>query len=72
MKLTDTADEVASLDDCLKSTRNRVEIALIIHAAHRDELLPTILEDLYCGTQLVLDQYCVALPQPEALGENDT
>ena len=47
------------LEERLKTTRNRAEIALLLIAQSREELLPTILEDIYFGTQLILDKYCI-------------
>jgi len=47
------------LEERLKTTRNRAEIALLLIAQGREELLPTMLEDIYFGTQLILDKYCV-------------
>ncbi len=47
------------LEERLKTTRNRTEIALLLIAQGREELLPTMLEDIYFGTQLILDKYCI-------------
>ena len=55
----DTAKQVASLEDCLYSSARRIEIAGVLSTVGRKDLLPTILEDLYCGVQLILDNYCV-------------
>ncbi|KKL49049.1 hypothetical protein LCGC14_2319400 [marine sediment metagenome] len=55
----DTADEVATLEDCLKSTINRAKIALYLKEENCLDLLPTILEDLFCGCQLIMDNFCI-------------
>ncbi len=47
------------LEERLKTTRNRAEIALLLIAQSREELLPTMLEDIYFGAQLILDKYCI-------------
>ena len=55
----DIAEKIGSLEDCLYSTGNRVEIAKMLLNLGRTDLLATVLEDLYYGTQLILDEYCV-------------
>lgn len=55
----DTADEIAPLEELLKTTINRAKIAQTINNARRPDLLATVLEDLYCGAQLILDNYCI-------------
>ena len=57
--MKDTAQEVADLIDLLHSAKNRVAIADILLEQDRWDLLPTILEELYCGTQLIIDKYCI-------------
>ncbi|GAI04365.1 unnamed protein product, partial [marine sediment metagenome] len=47
------------LQEWLKTTRARCEIALLLIDAKRNDLLPTILEDLFYGTQIILDCYCI-------------
>ena len=47
------------LEERLKTTRNRCAIALNLIEHDRQDLLATILEDLFCGTQSILDLYCV-------------
>ena len=59
MKLVDTAQTIASLEECLYSTHNRVEIAKLLIKADRSDLLATVLEDLFVGVQLILDEFCV-------------
>lgn len=55
----DTADEIADLKDCLFSTVQRARIALVLIDKGETDCLPTILEDLFYGTQLILDNFCV-------------
>ena len=57
--MKDTANEVASLDEMLESTINRACTARALIIMGADVFLPIILEDLYCGVQLILDNYCV-------------
>lgn len=55
----DTANEVAPLDELLKTTRNRVNIALFLLERGKWDELPTILEDIFGGAQLIIDNYCI-------------
>jgi len=57
--MSDTAEETGTLDQCLYSNLNRILIAQVLRSAGRDELLPTILEDLFTSCQSMLDKYCV-------------
>ena len=56
--MIDTANEIASLDECLKSTINRARIAQLLDDMGREDLIYTALEDLARGVQDILDQ-CV-------------
>ena len=47
------------LTERIKTARNRCDIALILIDKGKDNLLPTILEDLFYGSQIILDRYCV-------------
>ena len=47
------------LEERLKTTRNRVDITLILLGLQRQDLIYTILEDLHYGTQLIMDKYCL-------------
>ena len=58
-KQNDTANQVGSLAECLYATANRVKIAQILLDLNQDELLPTILEDIFVGCQFMLDRFCV-------------
>lgn len=58
MNADDTANKVSDLETLLYSTHKRVEIAEYLQETGKDELLPTALEDLYCGVQLILD-HCI-------------
>jgi len=57
--MKDTANEVATLEELLHSTECRVKIARILLKEKHKELLPTVLEDLFYGAQLILEHYCV-------------
>ena len=46
------------LEERLKTTRNRCDIALLLIRFNANSLLPTVLEDLFSGTQCILDLYC--------------
>jgi len=50
--------EIAPLKDLLYSAGNRVKIAEILLERGDTELLPTVLEDLFYGCQLILE-HCV-------------
>ena len=47
------------LEERLKTTRNRVEIALLLIELGRKDLVFTVIEDIYFGTQCMLDIHCV-------------
>jgi len=47
------------LEERLKTTKNRAEIGLLLIKNKREDLLPTILEDLFYGCHIILDKYCV-------------
>ncbi len=47
------------LEERLKTARNRCSIALLLIEHGRDELLPTVLEELFYGCQIILDRHCV-------------
>lgn len=47
------------LEERLKTTRNRVEIALLLLELKRTDLIYTVLEDIYFGTQCMLDIHCL-------------
>jgi hypothetical protein len=55
----DTANEVGTLEQCLFSTGQRVLIAQMLLKHGYDYLLPTVLEDLFTGVQMILDNYCI-------------
>jgi phage shock protein A len=57
--LEDTANEIAPLDELLKSMANRVELARLALESGREDLITTILEDIAYGAQLITDEYCV-------------
>ena len=43
----------------LTTTKKRCDIALLLVQYGKEELLPTILEDIFFGSQCILDYYCV-------------
>ena len=47
------------LEERLKTTGRRVEIALLLMGLGRNDLIFTVLEDLYYGCQIILEKYCV-------------
>jgi len=55
----DTANQIASLDECLDSIGKKLEIAKILYRQKRLDLFPTIWEELFRSIQLVLDNWCV-------------
>ena len=55
----DVADEVAPLEELLKTAINRAKIALMLVELNQEALLPTILEDLFRGCQDIIDHHCV-------------
>ena len=59
IKSMDTANEIGTLEQCLYSTINRALIARVLIEQDRQDLLPTVLEDLFTGVQMILDEYCI-------------
>ena len=57
--MTDTANEVSTLDELLHSAYNRVVIARLLLEQGKTELLPTILEDLFWTAQTIVDNHCI-------------
>ena len=55
----DTADEVGTIDDCLYSIGNRVEIAKVLSELGKTRLLETELEDIVRSVQVMCDEHCV-------------
>ncbi len=47
------------LPERLQSARNLIDIAQILYAMNRDDLLPTILELLYAETEFILQEHCI-------------
>ena len=47
------------LEERLKTTIKRAEVALLLIRYGFPKYLPTILEDLHYGTQLILELYCI-------------
>ena len=48
-----------SLLESIKVIRNLSEVALILRAKERDELLPTVLELMLMELQAIIDEHCV-------------
>jgi len=57
MEEPETAEN--DLVERIKTTKNRCEIALLILDNGREDLIYTELEDMYYGTQVILDKYCI-------------
>ena len=57
--MKDTANEVGTVDDCLYSIGNRVEVAKILFKMGEQKLLETILEDIARTVQDMTDEHCV-------------
>lgn len=55
----DTADKVASIDECLYSIGNRIKIAQFLCEVNKTRLLETELEDIYYFIQVMFDEYCI-------------
>jgi len=47
------------LKENLKSLQNHIEVSFILINLNRQELLPSILEDIYCLAQEITDDYCI-------------
>ena len=43
----------------IESIRRKCEIAALVHKQGRDDLLPTVFEDLYEDAQTVVEGFCV-------------
>ena len=57
--MKDPVHQICPLEDLLFTAGKRIEIAEELIKLNRYDLLPTILEDLFYGTQTILDHYCV-------------
>ena len=55
----DTAEEVGTVEECLYSLGNRIEIAKILNNMGQTKLLETSLEDIFYFCQCMTDEYCV-------------
>ena len=55
----DTADEIGTVDECLYSSANRIEIAKLLSSLGKTKLLETELEDIYRGIQVMFDEHCI-------------
>lgn len=57
-------NEQEELVELLKSIKNRCEIALFLISSQSistriEGWIPTVLEDMYCDCQAVIDNYCI-------------
>lgn len=59
MNNDDTAEKVATIDECLYSLGNRVMIARMLSTTNQTKLLETELEDIAYFVQCLMDEYCV-------------
>ena len=58
--IIDEPHEMANdLEERLKTMRNRVDIALLLHEQGYDSLIYTVIEDMAYGVQIILDRYCI-------------
>ena len=55
----DTADCTGTVEQCLYSLGNRIEIAKLLYRMGEEKLLETELEDIAFFTQQMTDEYCV-------------
>ncbi len=56
----DTADKVGTVDECLYSIGNRIEIAKILSELNKTKLLETELEDIARTVQDMWYEHCVS------------
>lgn len=52
-------DDQDWLEEQLKTMRNLCEAGLIVHGLCRDDLMPTILEEILVEAQQAVDDFCV-------------
>ncbi len=57
--MSDIADAVGTLEQCLYSIGQRVKIAQFLLRIGQEELLPTILEDIFYSVEIMTETYCV-------------
>jgi len=48
------------LAEAIASQLNRLQIASLLFVLKRDDLMPTVLEDVFYHQQEILDKYCIA------------
>ena len=54
-----TEQQVQELYDLLHSIGNKVKIATLLLHLGKEELLPTVLEDMYINCHEIIDDYCI-------------
>lgn len=57
--MKDTATQIGTIEECLYSIGNRVEIAKVLCKLGRTQLLETELEDIVRTVQDMCDEYCI-------------
>lgn len=55
----DTANKVAPLYDCLQSTINRARTAQILIMGGHEDLIDTLIKDMFVGIQNIVDAHSV-------------
>lgn len=51
--------DISEVEELIKSIRNRCEISQVLIQVGAEDLLPTVLEDLYEDAQTIALEYCV-------------
>jgi len=54
-----TSEQIGTIDECLYSIGNRVEVAKILSGMGKIRLLETLLEDIVRTVQDMCDEHCV-------------
>ena len=57
--MKDTAEEIASIEDCLYSLGNRVRAAQLLASNGMRKELDTAIEDIFVGVQSMMDKHCI-------------
>ena len=52
-------DEVGTIEECLYSLGNRIEIAKLLYRMGMIKLLETELEDIVYSCQMIFEEYCI-------------
>ena len=62
--MTNESNALAEIQDLLMQIEHRIAIARVLIDVGQDNLLPTLLEDLFADAQTLLDLHCV---KPDSL-----